>query len=479
MPHDLSRLIELLAVNDTMTVLETSDNSSWKIRLTALVSKQRSVLGSPVGGLLGSQEMLDFCDRHEIASDVEVISCVTLTKFQQPRSSGGLNEFSDRHANVFKSLPDPKRRTIRMRWQDHLKDLDPADFPTEASHFRSITHEIAKNDSFDVLMRSFHHWFNHHDPGSDFLNEWHETTTAAEYMSASLRISESELNSYYMAFYSDWYHYHYSYASGESSSVSSDASVSSDDTEALSWRTLSEKLSSEDLKAQKKNPEELLLYCFASWLFEQQEIDFSNLTEHHKLDDFLSQEIQPARREELFELFYIELYLHVKTREAQSNQSEDDYDHSGVSDKTSFKEYPDFVPTQLSANAPSGEWYVLFQQTKNETQFPYITRNSGYRGMCTGYMGDCVTMIVLCQPREAGGFNEIRGWHGSGGYEAINRRRLMAGVSDDRSVLVLMSPDVWKQPLSREPLIAALDAYNPEYHYDSSIYYVDFDGNVV
>jgi uncharacterized zinc-type alcohol dehydrogenase-like protein len=34
----------------------------------------RSVSGSPIGGLAGTQEMLDFCGQYNITADVEVIS---------------------------------------------------------------------------------------------------------------------------------------------------------------------------------------------------------------------------------------------------------------------------------------------------------------------------------------------------------------------------------------------------------------------
>ena len=39
----------------------------------SLIGARRSLSGSPIGGIKETQEMLDFCGRHDITSDVEVI----------------------------------------------------------------------------------------------------------------------------------------------------------------------------------------------------------------------------------------------------------------------------------------------------------------------------------------------------------------------------------------------------------------------
>ena len=38
-----------------------------------LIAKRRSIIGSLIGGIKETQEMLDYCAEHNIASDVEVI----------------------------------------------------------------------------------------------------------------------------------------------------------------------------------------------------------------------------------------------------------------------------------------------------------------------------------------------------------------------------------------------------------------------
>jgi uncharacterized zinc-type alcohol dehydrogenase-like protein len=39
-----------------------------------LISKRRSIIGSMIGGIAETQEMLDYCAEHGILSDVEMIS---------------------------------------------------------------------------------------------------------------------------------------------------------------------------------------------------------------------------------------------------------------------------------------------------------------------------------------------------------------------------------------------------------------------
>jgi uncharacterized zinc-type alcohol dehydrogenase-like protein len=39
----------------------------------ALTSRRRSLAGSQIGGIGETQEMLDFCSKHNIACDIEVI----------------------------------------------------------------------------------------------------------------------------------------------------------------------------------------------------------------------------------------------------------------------------------------------------------------------------------------------------------------------------------------------------------------------
>ena len=44
-----------------------------EVKNHGLIMGRRSLSGSPIGGIAETQEMLDFCGKHNITSDVEVI----------------------------------------------------------------------------------------------------------------------------------------------------------------------------------------------------------------------------------------------------------------------------------------------------------------------------------------------------------------------------------------------------------------------
>ncbi|MBX7249243.1 MAG: NAD(P)-dependent alcohol dehydrogenase [Caulobacteraceae bacterium] len=71
-PADVNRLIQLLARDGTMVMLGLAAEPLPVFSL-ALLSRRRRLAGSPIGGIRETQEMLDFCAEHGIASDIEVI----------------------------------------------------------------------------------------------------------------------------------------------------------------------------------------------------------------------------------------------------------------------------------------------------------------------------------------------------------------------------------------------------------------------
>ena len=46
---------------------------SWAVGSTWLTGGRRSLAGSQIGGIRETQEMLDFCDAHGVACDIEVV----------------------------------------------------------------------------------------------------------------------------------------------------------------------------------------------------------------------------------------------------------------------------------------------------------------------------------------------------------------------------------------------------------------------
>jgi uncharacterized zinc-type alcohol dehydrogenase-like protein len=71
-PHDYNTYLNLLRTNGTMIVVGVPPAPS-QVPAFNLIMKRRSIIGSLIGGIKETQEMLDFCAEHNIVSDVEVI----------------------------------------------------------------------------------------------------------------------------------------------------------------------------------------------------------------------------------------------------------------------------------------------------------------------------------------------------------------------------------------------------------------------
>jgi alcohol dehydrogenase (NADP+) len=54
-------------------VLVRNSGKKSPLGASTLISGRRSLAGSVIGGIRGNQEMLDFCGKHNIASDIEII----------------------------------------------------------------------------------------------------------------------------------------------------------------------------------------------------------------------------------------------------------------------------------------------------------------------------------------------------------------------------------------------------------------------
>ncbi|HLX91051.1 MAG TPA: NAD(P)-dependent alcohol dehydrogenase [Puia sp.] len=70
--HSYKRFLDLLTLNGRMIVVGLPAEDP-KLKLFALLKNRRSILGSMIGGVRETQEMLDFCAENNIVSDVEVI----------------------------------------------------------------------------------------------------------------------------------------------------------------------------------------------------------------------------------------------------------------------------------------------------------------------------------------------------------------------------------------------------------------------
>ncbi|HEU5303976.1 MAG TPA: NAD(P)-dependent alcohol dehydrogenase [Gemmatimonadales bacterium] len=70
--HDINAYINLLARDGNITMVGAPEKP-LSVAVFGLILARRSLSGSPIGGIAETQEMLDFCGRHNITADVEVI----------------------------------------------------------------------------------------------------------------------------------------------------------------------------------------------------------------------------------------------------------------------------------------------------------------------------------------------------------------------------------------------------------------------
>jgi len=72
-PHDLDAFLVLLKLDGTMTLVGAPASPHPSPGVFNLIMKRRRLAGSLIGGIKETQEMLDFCAKHGIVSDIEMI----------------------------------------------------------------------------------------------------------------------------------------------------------------------------------------------------------------------------------------------------------------------------------------------------------------------------------------------------------------------------------------------------------------------
>jgi len=70
--HDYNVYLPLLKVDGTMCIVGTIGMNA-ELNARSLIMGRRKIAGSLVGGIKETQEMLDFCAKHQILSDIEMI----------------------------------------------------------------------------------------------------------------------------------------------------------------------------------------------------------------------------------------------------------------------------------------------------------------------------------------------------------------------------------------------------------------------
>ena len=72
-PHNLDAYVELLKRDGTMCLVGVPEHPHPSPSVDNLVLKRRQLAGSMIGGIRETQEMLDFCAKHNIVSEIEMI----------------------------------------------------------------------------------------------------------------------------------------------------------------------------------------------------------------------------------------------------------------------------------------------------------------------------------------------------------------------------------------------------------------------
>jgi uncharacterized zinc-type alcohol dehydrogenase-like protein len=78
--HDFNPYIGTLTTNGTLVVLGYLGPLDPALVTVPMIMGRKSVAGSLIGGIAETQELLDFCGKHNITSDVEVIKIQDINK---------------------------------------------------------------------------------------------------------------------------------------------------------------------------------------------------------------------------------------------------------------------------------------------------------------------------------------------------------------------------------------------------------------
>ena len=71
--HDVSRYLDLLCLDGTYVQIGIPEKP-LSIPALGIIERRRNVSGARIGGLTETQQMLEFCSRHNIVADIEMIS---------------------------------------------------------------------------------------------------------------------------------------------------------------------------------------------------------------------------------------------------------------------------------------------------------------------------------------------------------------------------------------------------------------------
>jgi uncharacterized zinc-type alcohol dehydrogenase-like protein len=71
-PHDLNVYLNLLRLNGALVIVGVPEKPA-EVAAFSVISNNRILAGSSIGGIRETQEMLDYCFEHNIVSEIEII----------------------------------------------------------------------------------------------------------------------------------------------------------------------------------------------------------------------------------------------------------------------------------------------------------------------------------------------------------------------------------------------------------------------
>lgn len=79
-PHDLNALLRTLRVDGALFQLGLPSEEMPPVNPRALIRRRVTYVGSLIGGIAETQEMLDFCAEHGVAADIEMVDAAQLNE---------------------------------------------------------------------------------------------------------------------------------------------------------------------------------------------------------------------------------------------------------------------------------------------------------------------------------------------------------------------------------------------------------------
>lgn len=87
--HDYTQYLNLLAVHGKLMVVGLPEHNP-KVSPFALIKNRRSIIGSMIGSIKETQEMLDFCHEHKIYADIEKIPMSSINEAYERMIKGDI-----------------------------------------------------------------------------------------------------------------------------------------------------------------------------------------------------------------------------------------------------------------------------------------------------------------------------------------------------------------------------------------------------